>query len=231
MDIPALLLNERYNDRYFDAVDALYEAKRIHIGNARVVERVRAAGQEKTFRIGETGFGAGRLLVALLDSLEAGAVRGAAIEYNTVEMNPVSPERMERILGIFEDRAARHIRSVVDAYSRIDVATPGFHSVAVSGGYGAVSLNLYVGEAMEMVESLAAPCAAWFLDGHAPKKNPDIWRPELMSAIGGKTEKGGTATAFTVAGHVRRALAAAGFSVEKVSGCGGKKEALLATFF
>jgi tRNA U34 5-methylaminomethyl-2-thiouridine-forming methyltransferase MnmC len=29
---------------------------------------------------------------------------------------------------------------------------------------------------------------------------------------------------------VRRALVAAGFSVEKVSGCGGKKEALLGTF-
>ncbi|GBU22450.1 hypothetical protein R80B4_02359 [Fibrobacteres bacterium R8-0-B4] len=231
MNIPTLLLNDRYNDRYFDAVDALSEAKQIHIGNARVVERVIAtAGQKKVFRIGETGFGPGRLLVALLDSLEAGSVRDAAIDYNTVEMHPVSVERMERILGIFEDRAARHIRGVIDAYSRIDVTTPGFHTAAISGGYGVVNLNLCVGEAMEMVTSLSATCVAWFLDGHAPKKNPDIWRPELMSAIGAKTEAGGTATAFTVAGGVRRALSAAGFSVEKVPGCGGKKEALLGTF-
>lgn len=228
MDIPTLLLNDHYNDRYFDVVDALSEAKQIHIGNARVIDRVIAsAGQKKVFRIGETGFGAGRLLVALLDSLEAGSVRDAVIDYDTVEMHPISVERMERILGIFEDRAARHIRGAVDAYSRIDVAAPGFHTAAISGGYGIVNLNLYVGEALDMAESLAAPRAAWFLDGHAPKKNPDIWRTELMSAVGRKTEIGGTATAFTVAGHVRRALAAAGFRVEKVAGCGGKKEALL----
>jgi len=231
MNIPDILLNERYNDRYFDVVDALSEAKRIHIGNARVIERVSAmAGQKKVFRIGETGFGAGRLLVALLDSLDIGLARGAVIDYNTVEMHPVSAERMERILGIFEDRAVRHIRNLLDAYSRLDVAKPGFHTAAISGDYGVVNLNLYVGEALEMTEFLGAPCAAWFLDGHAPKKNPDIWRPELMSSIGRKTEAGGTATAFTVAGRVRRALAAAGFSVEKVSGCGGKKEALLCTF-
>jgi tRNA 5-methylaminomethyl-2-thiouridine biosynthesis bifunctional protein len=234
MNIPNILLNDRYNDRYFDVVDALSEAKQIHIGNARVIERINggAAGgaQKKVFRIGETGFGAGRLLVALLDSLAAGSVRGAVIDYNTVEMYPVSVERMGRMLGIFEDRAAPHIRCVVDAYSRIDVTAPGFHTAAISGDYGVVNLNLYVGEAMEMAEALCAPCAAWFLDGHAPKKNPDIWRAELMSAIGAKTEMGGTATAFTVAGHVRRALSAAGFSVEKVEGCGGKKEALLGTF-
>jgi len=231
MDIPTLLLNDHYNDRYFDVVDALSEAKQIHIGNARIVDRVIAAtGKKKTFRIGETGFGAGRLLVALLGSLEAGFVRNAVIDYDTVEMHPVSAERMERILGIFEDRAAPHIRGVVGAYSRMDVTAPGFHTAAISGGYGIVNLNLYVGEALEMVDSLAAPRAAWFLDGHAPKKNPDIWRPELMSAIGRKTEIGGTATAFTVAGHVRRALTAAGFWVEKVPGCGGKKEALLGVF-
>jgi len=237
MDIPNILLNDRYDDRYFDAVDALSEAKRIHIGNARVIERIGetvsgggGVGQKKVFRIGETGFGPGRLLVALLDSLAAGLVRNAAIDYNTVEMHPVPVERMERILSIFEARAAPHIRSAVDAYSRMDVASPGFHTAAICGAYGVVNLNLYVGEAAEMVESLAAPCAAWFLDGHAPKKNPDIWRPELMSAIGRKTEPGGTVTAFTVAGSVRRALSAAGFSVKKVEGCGGKKEALFAAF-
>jgi tRNA 5-methylaminomethyl-2-thiouridine biosynthesis bifunctional protein len=247
MNIPPLLLNARYNDRYFDVVNALSEAKQLHIRNARIVERVGAAArQEKPFKIGETGFGAGRLLVALLNSLDAElpCVHGSAaaiIDYDTVEMYPISAERMERILSIFKDQddgdgydavavTARSIRAVVDAYSRLDVSTPGPRAAVISGANYTVNLNLRVGEAMEMVESLSAPRAAWFLDGHAPKKNPDIWRPELMSAIGRKTAAGGTATAFTVAGRVRRALSAAGFSVEKVAGCGGKKEALLAVF-
>jgi tRNA 5-methylaminomethyl-2-thiouridine biosynthesis bifunctional protein len=246
VNIPPLLLNARYNDRYFDVVNALSEAKQLHIRNARIVERVGAAARrEKSFKIGETGFGAGRLLVALLNSLDAELPRvhgsaAAAVDYDTVEMYPISAERMERILSIFKDQGdgdgydaavtARSIRAVVDAYSRLDVSTPGPRAAVISGANYTVSLNLHICEAMEMVESLSAPRAAWFLDGHAPKKNPDIWRPELMSAIGRKTEPGGTATAFTVAGRVRRALSAAGFSVEKVAGCGGKKEALLAVF-
>jgi tRNA 5-methylaminomethyl-2-thiouridine biosynthesis bifunctional protein len=234
MNIPGILLNDRYGDRYFDAVDALAEAKQIHIGNARVVERASyavASGGE-AFRIGELGFGAGRLLVALLDSLDT-AVNTAAvhvhIDYSTVELHPVSVGRMGEILGIFEGYAGipRQLRRVLGAYAGIDTAVPGPHAAVIDGDCWVVNLNLYVGEALEFVESLAEPCAAWFLDGHAPKKNPAIWRQELLSALGRKTSTGGTATSFTVAGHVRRALSAAGFCVEKVKGCGGKKEALL----
>ncbi|MDR0330927.1 MAG: tRNA (5-methylaminomethyl-2-thiouridine)(34)-methyltransferase MnmD [Chitinispirillales bacterium] len=232
MNIPDRLLNEHYGDRYFDVVDALEEAKRIHIGNARVVERVNGApltGGKKIFRVGETGFGAGRLLVALMGSLDAGGVRGAVIDYHTVELHPITAERMGLILYAFRDRAGHYIDRLIEAYSRVDAATPGLHGAAIAGDFGVINLRLYIGEALSMVESLGSPCAAWFLDGHAPKKNPDIWRAELLSAIGKKTERGGTATTFTVAGHVRRGLEAAGFAVEKVPGCGGKKEAVLGT--
>ena len=228
MDIPPHLLNGHYGDRYFDVVDALEEAKRIHIGNSRVIERLAAMPDgQRRIRIGETGFGAGRLLVALMDSLGEGGVTGAAIDYDSVELHPITAERMGLILGGFRDRAGRHIDRLTDAYSRLDISEPGWHECAISGSFGVVNLRLFVGEALDMAASMVEPRDAWFLDGHSPKKNPDIWRGELLSAIGAKTAPGGTATTFTVAGHVRRNLAAAGFSVEKVPGFGGKKEALL----
>ena len=46
--------------------------------------------------------------------------------------------------------------------------------------FGIVTLNLLIGEALEMVHALTIPCDAWFLDGHGPKKNPDMWRRELL---------------------------------------------------
>jgi len=228
MNIPSHLLNEHYDDRYFDVVNAIDEAKQIHIGNSRVVERLGLmADGDRRITIGEAGFGAGRLLVALMESLEEGGVAGAAIDYCSVELHPVTAGRMECILGGFRERAGRHIAGLVDVYSRIDVSGPGWHTGVIEGGFGAITLRLYIGEALDMVLSLGAPCGAWFLDGHSPKKNPDIWRAELLSAIGRKTAPGGTVTTFTVAGHVRRNLELAGFRVEKVPGCGGKKEALL----
>lgn len=92
--------------------------------------------------------------------------------------------------------------------------------------FGILTLNLWIGEALEMVNALTIPCDAWFLDGHGPKKNPDIWRPELLMAIGEKTRTYGTCATFTVAGAVRRGLVAAGFSVEQMPGFGGKKAVL-----
>ena len=226
-NVPGHLLNERYDDRYFDVVDAIEEARHIHISGARIIERLSAMPDgARRLRIGETGFGAGRLLAALTGSLEEGGVTGATVDYSSVELYPVSAGRMERILESFRGRLGRHIAALTDAYARIDLSTPGWRCVSITGGYGVVNLSLYIGEAMEMVASLAEPCDAWFLDGHAPQKNPDIWRRELLAAIGAKTVTGGTVTSFTVAGDVKRALKAAGFAIEKLPGHGGKREVL-----
>jgi tRNA 5-methylaminomethyl-2-thiouridine biosynthesis bifunctional protein len=45
-------------------------------------------------------------------------------------------------------------------------------------------------------------------------------------AIGGKTKTGGSCATFTVSVAVRKALTAAGFTLELLPGCGGKKEVL-----
>ena len=48
----------------------------------------------------------------------------------------------------------------------------------------------------------------------------------MLAAIGEKTKTGGTCATFTVAVAVQRALRAAGFTLKKHPGCGGKKEVL-----
>jgi len=227
MNIPPHLLNEHYNDRYFDVVDAFQEAKHIHLTGSRITERVKAfAKNGEIFRIGETGFGPGRVFIALMDELESCADLNFKVQYNTVELYPLSAERMESILKSFEDRAKSHIQKMIQAYSGIDISASGWHTFNIAVGAGTINVRLFIGEALQMVLSLDAPCDAWFLDGHGPKKNPDIWRSELLKAIGNKTAIDGTVTTYTVAGHVKRDLTDAGFALEKRSGFGGKKEAL-----
>jgi tRNA 5-methylaminomethyl-2-thiouridine biosynthesis bifunctional protein len=229
MQIPPHLLNEHYNDRYFDVVDAFQEAKHIHFDGGRIAERVKAFAQRgEVFRIGETGFGAGRVLIALMDTLEACASLNFTVQYSSAELYPISAGRMESILEVFKERAPLYIKKMIDAYSCIDISAGGWHSVDIEIGASVINLRLFAGEALQMVSSLDAPCDAWFLDGHAPKKNPDIWRSELLKAVGDKTVQGGTVTAYTVAGDVKRGLAAAGFTIEKLPGFGGKKEVLRA---
>ncbi len=225
MQIPPHLVNEHYDDRYFDVVNAIEEARYIYFQDSGITDVLAGQGR-KEFRIGETGFGAGRLLIALMDFLDKSGVTDRAITYNSVELHPITFERMESILGGFRTEAGPLIDLLVGAYSRIEILRPGWHRIYLTRPFGSLTLNLWIGEALEMVRALTIPCDAWFLDGHGPKKNPAIWRHELLMAIGEKTVTGGTCATFTVAGAVRRGLTAAGFSVVQRPGFGGKKAVL-----
>lgn len=227
MLIPSYLVNEQFDDRYFDVVNALDEAQQIYFRNNNLIERITMGIESKPpFIIGETGFGAGRVVVSLIEFMEKSGLKNISIEYNTVELYPLSPERMLHILSGFKDRVGEEINTLVEAYRSIDITVAGWHSMKIQQSFGTLELNLWIGEALEMVKALEKSCDVWFLDGHSPKKNPSIWRPELLMAIGKKTKTGGTCATFTVAGAVRSALMAAGFTLKKQPGCGGKKEVL-----
>jgi tRNA 5-methylaminomethyl-2-thiouridine biosynthesis bifunctional protein len=220
---PPYLVNEHYDDRYFDVVNAIEEAKHIYFEGTCIIDMLK---KRSGLSIGETGFGAGRLLISLMDYLDDSGMTDIAITYNSAELHPISSERMASILEGFIEPVGHLIDQLVRAYGSIDTTRSGWHQIQLTRPFGTITLNLYIGEALEMVNALATRCDAWFLDGHGPKKNPDIWRPELLMAIGEKTASGGTCATFTVAGAVRRGLASAGFSVEQVPGFGGKKAVL-----
>ncbi|PYG90358.1 tRNA 5-methylaminomethyl-2-thiouridine biosynthesis bifunctional protein [Ruminiclostridium sufflavum DSM 19573] len=227
MQIPDYLVNEQFDDRYFDVVNAMDEAQQIYFTNNNLIERITETIKEKdTFVIGETGFGAGRVVVSLMEFAENSGLKNACIEYNSVELYPMSAERMLFILEGFRERAGDKIDALAEAYGGINTRISGWHSAEISRPFGRLRLNLWIGEALEMVKALEKPCDVWFLDGHSPKKNPSIWRPELMNEIGKKTKAGGTCATFTVAGAVKRALSEAGFTIKKYPGCGGKNEVL-----
>ncbi|HEX9063115.1 MAG TPA: tRNA (5-methylaminomethyl-2-thiouridine)(34)-methyltransferase MnmD [Clostridia bacterium] len=227
MFIPSYLVNEQFDDRYFDVVSALDEAQQIYFRNNNLIERINAAIEsEIPFVIGETGFGAGRVVLSLMEFMKKSGLKDVSIEYYSVELYPMSSDRMLSILDGFKDRVGDMIATLVEAYENIDITEAGWHSVKIRQSFGTITLNLWIGEALEMVKALEKPCDVWFLDGHSPKKNPSIWRPELLMEIGKKTKAGGTCSTFTVAGVVKRALAEAGFTLKKHAGCGGKNEVL-----
>jgi len=223
MQIPPSLVNEHYDDRYFDVVNAIYEAKQIFFRGNMILEKLT---ENNSICIGETGFGTGRMLLALMDYLTENHVQNATVTYNTVELHPITVQRMASILDCFRDTHAHLIDQLAATYATIDLTQNGWHTVHFAQSFGTLSLNLWIGEALEMVTALDKPCDVWFLDGHGPKKNPSMWRQELLSAVGDKTKTGGTCATYTVAGAVKRGLQDAGFSIEIVPGCGGKKESL-----
>ncbi|MEO0746057.1 MAG: tRNA (5-methylaminomethyl-2-thiouridine)(34)-methyltransferase MnmD, partial [Pseudomonadota bacterium] len=88
---------------------------------------------------------------------------------------------------------------------------------------GDVELTLITGDARQALPAWDGRADAWFLDGFSPAKNPELWGEALMAEVGRHTAPGGTAATYTAAGHVRRGLEAAGFTVDRVPGFGRKR--------
>ena len=109
--------------------------------------------------------------------------------------------------------------------------------VASSGEHGqggghrfddAVTLDIVQGDARETLPRHDGLADAWFLDGFAPARNPELWGDALMRAVAAHTAPGGTLASYTAAGHVRRALAEAGLDVRRAPGYGRKRHMTLA---
>src|SRR5690606_26465822 len=71
---------------------------------------------------------------------------------------------------------------------------------------GRIVLTLLIGDAAVMLADLHASVDAWFLDGFAPSRNPDMWQPSLFRQMARLSHRQTTFATFTSAGLVRRGL-------------------------
>lgn len=68
-----------------------------------------------------------------------------------------------------------------------------------------------------------------YYDAFDPKAQPELWTEEILKKVASHTKKGGVLVTYSSKGIVKRALAAAGFKVERHKGPGKKFHVLMAT--
>ena len=88
-------------------------------------------------------------------------------------------------------------------------------------------LNLFYGDVMDSFEKYPVKNSCWFLDGHSPDKNPEMWSEELFCNVKNSSLPGATFATFTAAGVVKRALRGAGFFVKRTKGFGKKRHMII----
>jgi tRNA 5-methylaminomethyl-2-thiouridine biosynthesis bifunctional protein len=210
------LFSERYEDVYASSAGALEQARHVFLGGNGLPDRWRGAGG---FTIVETGFGAGLNFLAAWQAWKAGRQSGDRLDFVSVEKHPFAAADLARIHAAFPDLAP-FSRMLV---ARYPVLLPGFHRLHLADG---VTLTLLLGEAATMLGQLEARADAFFLDGFAPARNPDMWSDAVFRELGRLAAPGATCATYTVASAVRAGLEAAGFAVEKQPGFGGKRDML-----
>ncbi|MGE8067150.1 bifunctional tRNA (5-methylaminomethyl-2-thiouridine)(34)-methyltransferase MnmD/FAD-dependent 5-carboxymethylaminomethyl-2-thiouridine(34) oxidoreductase MnmC [Pseudomonas sp. NPDC089569] len=213
-----------FDDVYFSDQSGLDETRYVFIEQNRLAERFAALPDNGRLVIGETGFGTGLNFLCAWQVFEQHATASARLHFVSVEKYPLSPADLQRALAlwpelkVFADQLLTQYVAIHQGFQRLTLAD------------GRVTLTLLIGDALEQLPQLDARIDAWFLDGFAPAKNPDMWTAELFAELARLAAPGATISTFTSTGWVRRLLNAAGFKMKRTPGIGHKWEILRGEF-
>lgn len=222
-------ISQQFDDVYFSNEDGLAETRYVFLQGNGLPERW-LDSETTRFTVAETGFGTGLNFLTLWQSYAALRQQSRdnlpqQLHFISFEKYPLSQKDLRTAhaywpeLSPFSEQLCAMWPSVL----------PGCHRLLLDNGR--VTLDLWFGDVQQLIhllpESLANAIDAWFLDGFAPSKNPDMWRQSLFNTMIKLTKPKGTFATFTAAGFVRRGLQQAGFEVQKVKGFGHKREMLV----
>ena len=195
----AIPVSRRFDDPYFSLNGGLAETRHVFLAGNDLPERLRPG-----FHVAELGFGTGLNLLALA------RVAPHPIRFTSFEAFPMSLEELARAHAGFPDLA--------DLSAELRAGWP-MRRFRV----GLVEAEIIEGDARDVLPHWPGQADAWFLDGFSPARNPELWGADLMAEVARHSAPGGSFATYTAAGHVRRALDAAGFEVARSPGFAGKR--------
>ncbi|HEX2651686.1 MAG TPA: bifunctional tRNA (5-methylaminomethyl-2-thiouridine)(34)-methyltransferase MnmD/FAD-dependent 5-carboxymethylaminomethyl-2-thiouridine(34) oxidoreductase MnmC [Burkholderiales bacterium] len=206
-----------FGDVYHSAAGGVAQARHVFLGGNALPGRWRG---RRTFTILETGFGLGLNFLTTLQAWREDTARCDRLHFVSVEKHPFSVADLSSVLAKHPELEPQPL---LDAWPML---TPGMHRLELEQGRVVLTLLF---EDITAIRELGLSVDAFYLDGFAPDRNPDMWSPALMRALSRLATPGATAATWSVAASVRAALERTGFVVEKRKGFGNKKEMLLAT--
>ncbi|MEW9918240.1 tRNA (5-methylaminomethyl-2-thiouridine)(34)-methyltransferase MnmD [Marimonas sp. MJW-29] len=201
----------RFDDPFFSLEDGEAETRHVFLQGNDLPARFRDG-----FHIAELGFGTGLNLLIAWDAWMRSGQAGA-LRFTSFEAFPMDPADMARAHEAFPSFGGRR-----------DLLTAAWDGNGGMLDLPGLTAEIVTGDARETLPRWEGRADAWFLDGFAPAKNPELWSPELMAEVAAHTVPGGTAASYTAAGFVRRGLTEAGFAVDRIPGFGRKRHMIQA---
>ena len=223
---------DHFDDVYFSNDSGIDETQHVFVAGNELDERWQQ-WRNPTFVIAETGFGTGlNFLVAMRAFNEFKAANPdhplKRLYFITTEKFPLPQQDMQRALEAFP-ALKNEAQALASLYP---MGLEGCHRLHFDNH--STTLDLWIGDVHELLPQWHSPVNglidAWFLDGFAPSKNPDMWTDALFSQMARLSKTGTTFGTFTAAGIVKRGLAGVGFTIKKRNGFGRKRDMLTGVF-
>jgi len=204
-----------FGDHFYCRTDGRLECGHVFLAGNGLPDRWRAGG---AFTIGELGFGTGLNFCETWRQWKQSGAADRRLHFVSFERFPMRAAEMERALS--------HWSEIEEERQSLVATWPDDPAGQVDLDIGDVRLTVICGPAIAGVAASPERFDAWYLDGFAPSRNPDMWSEELMRSVFDRSVPGGTFATYAAAGFVRRNLVAAGFIVERLPGFAGKREML-----
>jgi tRNA U34 5-methylaminomethyl-2-thiouridine-forming methyltransferase MnmC len=213
-----------YGDIYHSAVGALAQARYVFLQGNGLPERWQG---RRAFTVLETGFGIGINFLTTWAAWRGDSAHCEHLHFVSIEKHPFSADDLRRAYAttVDDETVATLAELLVTAWPTL---SSGVHRLEFEGGN--ITLTLVFGDAADMLPALQLHVDAFYLDGFAPAKNPDLWTPAIFKSLAGLAGEGTTFSTYTSAGDVKRALLQAGFEYRKVPGFGWKRAMLVGRF-
>ena len=222
-------VSQTFDDVYFSNQNGLQETEYVFLDGNGLPDRF-AQHPRDLFIAAETGFGTGLNFLTLWRAFDRFCqkqpdARLQRLHFISCEKFPLTPADLAAAHSHWPELApwAQALQA------QWPVALSGCQRVLLDGGR--VTLDLWLGDINQLMhtfdDTLHQQVDAWFLDGFAPSKNPDMWTEDLFACMARLARPGATLATFTAAGFVRRGLQQAGFEMHKRKGYGQKREMLV----
>ena len=210
-----------YGDIYHSAESGPGQARHVFLGGNGLPQ---CWAGVRVFTIVETGFGLGLNFLETWQAWRADPARPQRLHFVSIEKHPFTREGLAALHANYRGLTplAGELRSAWP------LALPGLHRLHFEDGR--VTLTLAFGDIADVLPKLRLAADAYFLDGFAPDRNPDMWTPAVTKALARLARPGATLATYTTARAVRDALAGAGFVPELRHGFGRKRQMLAARY-
>ncbi len=214
------MFNQQFDDIYFSREDGLAESRHTYLaGN----DLPNAWNSKSAFHILELGFGSGLNFLATLKLWQETALTDQQLRYTAIEKYPLAWNEIAAGLAHWQDDLGEQLAALKTVYPQ---DLPGRHAVI----FGNVTLDIICMDVAAALPLIETPVNAFYLDGFAPAKNPDMWSADVFMQIGRLSRIGSSFATFTVAAVARHGAQDAGFVVQKLPGYGRKREMLIGRY-
>lgn len=209
---PGLPYAPAFGDIYHPRGGALAQAREVFLAGNGLPARWQGRPH---FTVLETGFGLGNNFLATWAAWRADPQRSTRLTYLAIDRHPPTQS----------DLRAAHLASPLPDLAQALVAAwpPLTHDLhTLEWDDGRLRLLLAWGDVDRWLPECVARVDAFYLDGFAPDRNPQMWQPRVLAHCGRLAAPGATAATWSVSRPVRDGLQAAGFQVERLPGFGRK---------